>query len=190
MNEHEAKPYERAQRLLDEKRYSEALVIYERLASAGDPRCQVALGWLYYEGLGVTRDPEKALSLFQSAANLGLREGAFYCGRCFLQMSEYDEALKWFRASAAQNFGPALLWLGLAHVRGLGVAIDFEKGVHYLERAASTGNFAAQRELSVLMMKGKLGAWRIPLGLIRLVSAVTVAILVGIAKGHSDRLMG
>ena len=121
-------PYRIAQRLLDEKKYVAAFALYEDLAKSGDPRCQVILGWMYHEGLGIQQDKEKALSWFKGAASLGSKEGAFYSGKSMLALGHHQEALGWFHKAATQEYGPALLWLGLAHVRGLGVNVDLDKG--------------------------------------------------------------
>jgi TPR repeat protein len=121
---------------------------------------------------------------------LGSKEGAFYCGKSAFAAGHYKEALDWFHRAAAQEYGPALLWLGLAHARGLGVNIDLERGTKYLERAAATGNFPARRELAVLMIKGKLGVPKILMGLVLFPYAVIAAIVSGISEGHSHKLMG
>ena len=183
-------PYLAAQRSFDKKRFTEAFALYEDLAKAGDPRCQVLVGWMYNEGLGVKRDKEKAVNWFERAASMGSKEGAFYCGKSALAFGQYREALSWFHKAAVQEYGPALLWLGLSYVRGLGVSIDFDKGVKYLERAAATGNLPARRELALLMIRGALGFAKIPVGLVLLPYAVIAAIFSSVSMGHSDKLMG
>lgn len=186
----EVEPYRTAHELLNQRRYAEALAIYEDLARAGDPQCQVFLGWMYHEGLGVTKDAEKALGWFERAASLGSKEGAFYCGRAAASLGRYEEAIKWFHAAARQEYGPALLWLGLVHVRGLGTTADLEKGIGYLRRAVKVGSFLAQRELALLMIRGKLGISKIPLGLALLPYSVIAGIAAAVWRGPSDQLIG
>lgn len=182
--------YQTARRLFSEKKFAAAFAVYEELAKLGDPQCQVFLGWMYSEGLGALQDRQEALAWFRRAASLGSKEGAFYCGKSALASRNYSEALDWFRKAAVQEYGPALLWLGLAHVRGLGVDVDQRKGVAFLERASSTGNFPARRELAVLMIKGHLGIVRIPEGIVRFVYAVCAAIVSGIFRRSTDELIG
>ena len=179
-----------AQKLFSEKRFDEAYPLYEKLAHDGDPRCQVFVGWMCHEGLGVGKSKERAFCWFQGAARLGSRVGAFYCGKLALAESDYKEALRWFLQAAMQEYGPALLWLGLLHIRGLGVQVDIERGAQYLERAVKTGNFPAEREIALLMLRGKLGARRIPTGLILFPYAFIKALVNGVVIGHSDKLMG
>jgi len=145
---------------------------------------------MYYEGLGVEKNEEQALLLFKGAAQLGSKVAAFYCGKHALIHERYEEAIQWFHESARQEFGPSLLWLGLVHIRALGVREDLRKGVEYLERAAAAGNFLARRELALLMIRGKLGLAKVPFGILLFVYASAVALVDGISKGHSDKLMG
>lgn len=186
----QAQLYATAKDLLSRKQSREAFALYEQLAQSGDPNCQVMIGWMYYEGLGVEKDEGIALKWFEGAAHLGSKVGAFYCGKHALISHKYDDALRWLNASANHNFGPSLLWLGLVHLRGLGVPKDQARGIDYLRRAASTGNFPAERELSLLMIRGKLGLMRVPVGVLRLLCAIAMALYWGMSDGYSDKLMG
>lgn len=183
--------YENAQRLLNKRQYSEALSIYETLASAGDPQCQVFSGWMYYEGLGVEKNPVKALEWFEKAAGLGSKEGAFYSGRVEMNLGQYESAITHFRIAARQEYGPALLWLGIAYIRGLGFDVDYKKGIDYLNRAAKTGNYLAQREIGILMLKGKMGFLNIPKGIFLFFYSILVGIASMIFSGkRTDQLIG
>jgi TPR repeat protein len=182
--------YAAAKKLLNRRRFSEAFSIYRDLAAVGDPRCLVFLGWMYDRGVGVARDSDKAYECYKSAALLGYKEGAFYCGRRAATVCNYEEALEWFGKAAVQDYGPALLWLGIMHLKGQGVPKDIDKAVRYLERAAKTGNFLARRELAVLMLKGRLGISRIPIGLIMFPLAIFLAFLDAARHGYTDRLIG
>jgi uncharacterized protein len=182
--------YRSAKALLDRKQYVQAFNAYQNLAIAGDPQCQVFLGWMYHEGLGTARDKDQARVWFEKAASLGSKEGAFYCGRFAASQGRHEEAVTWFRKAASQEYGPALLWLGLAYVRGHGVQPDIVKGVSFLERAAKTGHFFAKRELALLMIGGRLGVSSIPLGIVLLPYAVVAGIVSAIWKGDSDKLIG
>lgn len=183
-------PYWEARQLFHQRRYMDAFSIYEGLAKAGDPHCQVFIGCMYYKGLGVEKNEQLAQHWFRNAASLGSKEGAFYCGKTRFAVNNYDEAVQWFRKSAAQEYGPALFWLGIAYLNGLGVTIDVEKGIKYLEHAAKTGNFFAQRELAVLMIRGKLGFAKIFLGLALFPYAVIAGVVDAISNNNSDKLMG
>ena len=180
--------YQRAQRFLKQKQFAEALAIYEDLAQAGDTQCQTYLGWVYHEGFGVEKDEQKGREWFLQAATLGAKVGEFYCGRVALSSGRYEEALSWFQKAAAQEYSPALLWLGLMYVRGLGVDTDLELGVKYLRCAANAGNFFALRTLGLLMIRGKLGTWKIPLGFLIVPYAVIAGIIVAVLDKNPERV--
>ena len=184
------KELEKAQVLLDQKRYAEAMRIYEEHANAGNTHAQVCLGWMYFEGTGVAKDIEKALHWFERAASLGSREGAFYAGRAAMSLGRYADAINSFQVGARQDYGPALLWLGLAYTRGLGVPVDLAKGTEYLRRAESTGNHFAQREIALLMLRGKYGLAKVPLGLLFLPYAIIAGMLTALVKGPNEQMTG
>lgn len=181
---------EQAQALLDQKRYAEAIKIYEDRANKGDSHSQVFLGWMYFEGSGVAKNAEKAFVWFDRAASLGSKEGAFYAGRAAMSLGRYENAIKSFQAAARQEYGPALLWLGLIYTRGLGVDVDFKKGVDYLRRSEQTGNRFAQREIALLMLRGKFGASKVLPGLLLLPFAIIAGIVSIVTQGPSDRMIG
>jgi TPR repeat protein len=182
--------YERARRLLDSGKAAEAYVLYYELAREGDPNCQVFVGWMTYDGHGVRKDEVLGLEWFARAAALGSAAGAFYCGRHAARIKNYSEALRFFGQAAEKQYSPALLWLGLSHIRGYGVPINLERGLGYLKRAAEAGNFLARRELAVMMIKGKLGTANIVPGLLLLPYYVVAALVDGLSKGYSEKLMG
>lgn len=49
------------------------------------PWCQLVLGWLYEEGLGVSKDPEEALFRYEQAARMDLPEGYYRLGMLLLR---------------------------------------------------------------------------------------------------------
>ena len=53
------------------KDYATAFKIWSPLAAQGDANAQANLGVMYARGLGVDRDPETAMQLFQAAAAKG-----------------------------------------------------------------------------------------------------------------------
>lgn len=181
---------EDAQALLTQKRYAEAVRVYENRANQGDTHSQVFLGWMYFEGQGVAKNVDKALGWFNRAASLGSKEGAFYAGRTAMSLNQYEKAIESFQAAARQEYGPALLWLGLIYTRGLGVKEDLGKGVDYLKRAEKLKNRFAQRELALLMLKGRLGISKIPFGLALLPFAILAGMFSVIVNGPNDELTG
>ena len=72
------------------------------------------MGHLYRLGLGVEKSPQKALSYYQRAANLGYAPAQFNLAMMYLKSDAiaYDGELgrKWLALSAAQNYPPAVSW--------------------------------------------------------------------------------
>lgn len=181
--------YGNAKRLFAQQKFYEAFYVYKKLADDGDAQCKVFLGWMYSQGLGVERSKTKASECYRAAGMIGSAEGAFFYGKAELLAGNHNDGLEWLQRAAKQEYGPALLWLGLANIRGLGVAPDNKRGIEYLTRAARTGNFPARRELAMMMIRGKLGIARIPLGLVVFPYATIAAIVTGLWLGHSHRLI-
>lgn len=66
------------------------------------PWCQLVLGWLYEEGLGVSKDPEEALFRYEQAARMDLPEGYYRLGMLLLRGAVSDRrnslrAARYFR---------------------------------------------------------------------------------------------
>lgn len=180
-------PYFYARHLMEIKRPDEAFEEYEKLALAGDPACQVYVGWMLSEGIGVEKDVERAFGWFERAASLGSKEGMFYYGAYAQKFGNYDLGLKWFQQAAEQDYGPALLWLGIAYIRGLGVEVDLEKGLKYLRCSDITGNLFARREIALLKLRGKCGLLQIPLGALSLVPLAVIWVVEAFRNPDSYR---
>jgi TPR repeat protein len=182
--------YRDAQHFLKSGESAKAFLIYKKLAGEGDVQAKVYLGWMYDQGIGTEKNPEMAYELFRSAATLGSIEGSFFCGKHLLGKNLLQEALRQFQVPALSSYGPALLWVGLMHVKGLGVPPNISKGLMALRQSAKTGNFAARRELSLLMIKGALGVFYIPYGVVYFLYSVISALITGLIDVESDKFMG
>ena len=68
---------------------------------------------------------------------------------------DYQSALKWLRASAAQGNADAEFLLGYLHEHGLGVARDYGKAADYYGAAALQGHSTAENNLASLYQHGQ-----------------------------------
>jgi TPR repeat protein len=65
-------------------------------AKAGDPDCQLNLGWLYDSGQGVRKNRKRALHWYRLAYGKGSASAANNIGTIFRDDGRLNEAIKWF----------------------------------------------------------------------------------------------
>jgi len=150
---------------VSQKRFRDALPIYEQLSEKGYAACQIFVGWMLFEGVGVGKNRARALEHFQRAADQGEPAGLFYLGRALTAEGKHNEALAWYRLAAEKQYSPALFRLGLSYLDGLGTAPDKPRGLSYLHRAAKAGHVLAKGQLAKSYLSGAMGLRMIPSGL-------------------------
>jgi len=78
-----------------------------RLAEAGDPKAQKALGWLYSDGKEITADKQEAVKWYQRAAEKGEVEAQMALGWLYFSGQGVDrnltKAAYWYDKAAAQG---------------------------------------------------------------------------------------
>lgn len=151
--------------LFQQGKYKEALDEYRKLVDEGSVAAQLRIGWLYQEGLGVSRDLEEAYRWYKKAADTNYPAGQFYVGVLYWLQKKYEKAFEWFEKAAAQDYVPAIFRLGEAYQFGEGVGVDRDRANNYFERAAAMGHLLARRKIAVNMIKGNGGITNIPRGL-------------------------
>ncbi len=83
--------------------FKEAVTIWESLAAGGDAQAQFNLGLMYHGGLGLPRNEEVAVNLYQKAA-----EGGYSAAQSYLVVG-YEEG--WF--GLQQDSSKAYYWRGM-----------------------------------------------------------------------------
>ena len=142
--------------------YAEALSWYRKAADQGDAGAEFCLGWMYENGLGVTRDcaeatPQdygEAVRWFYRAARQGNADaenslGTMYAGG-FGVLRDYSEALKWYLRAAAKHHPTARYNLGCLCEHGLGTPRDDAKALSLFRLAAADGDPDAKKKLEFL----------------------------------------
>lgn len=76
----DGKSLERADKLIVDKKYSEAIGIYEIFAEKGDAYAQYMIGGMFFKGLGVAQDYKVASQWFMKALKNGSPGGAYGLG--------------------------------------------------------------------------------------------------------------
>src|SRR3974390_1610271 len=76
-------------------------------AQAGDPAAQVQMGNKYALGLGVPRDPDKAMDWFKRAADQGYADGQYRLGGMYdvghISKQDPVTAIIWYTRAAKQG---------------------------------------------------------------------------------------
>jgi hypothetical protein len=113
-----------AQRANDPRAAAEISPLEAR-ASAGDTEAQLALGMLFYEGIGVTADKDKALQYWRTAADLGNEQAggtlAMLQDVGLGDPKDYSRVMKWYLTTSGQGNSYSRYYLGMMYENGMGV---------------------------------------------------------------------
>jgi hypothetical protein len=139
-----AEQFEFGMRLIDNdknRNFIEAEKWFRKSAMQGFAPAQTAVGWLHFNGHGVSRDYVEAAQWFQKATAQGVAEAQKFLGEMYFNgvgvEQSYATAEKLIRASAEQGHSPAQGFLGYMHLYGRGVDKSISKARLWFERGAS-----------------------------------------------------
>ena len=114
------------------------------LAEKGDAQAQGQLARLYYGGMGVAKDPNRAAALARQAAEQGDAEGQnllgvlYYRGEGGLEKNR-EQSVVWFRKAAEQGHAKAQTNLGENYWKGEGIKRDERLAGDWFRKAADQG---------------------------------------------------
>ncbi len=108
------------------------------------------LGRIYYFGLGVKKDADKAMKFFTQAAGTGDSFGQFMLGLFFYNEKNFKEAYQLFLDSAKQGSDEAYYSIALMFTRGQvpNKSTDLDSAVENAEKSAKSKNRGAMRLLA------------------------------------------
>ncbi len=148
--------------------FAGAAAKFQAAVDQGDPEALAIMGTMYYEGIGVPYDKEKAFQLNVKAAGEGRVDAQFHLAEAYAQRStktvdknardlEIGEARKWFTAASAgakpkaEAGDPVGQWiLGEFYtVAWGGFPRDFVKSFAWLTKAAEQNVVSAQFKLGM-----------------------------------------
>ena len=138
--------------------YYTALKRYQEAAEQGNTSAQTSLGYMYADGIGVTKSYEKAFEYFKLAADQGNATAQNDLGYMYdigmgVEQS-YKKAFEYYKLSADQGNAPAQSNLGMLYSKGRGVDQSYEKAVEYYQLAAEQGNAIALDNLGFMYEHG------------------------------------
>lgn len=139
------------------------------LADKGDAEAQLALAFLYSRGLGVDRNPKKAVKWCHKAAEQGLARAQwqlslYYANGEGVKMDKVEGA-RWVRRAADKGLAEAQFNLGLCYANGEGVDRNTAEAAAWYRKAADQGLPEAQAELGNCYLEGNGVPKDIPEGL-------------------------
>jgi TPR repeat protein len=150
---------EQALGLHGQKRYTEALPIFQNLAKQGNARAQFDLGIMYQNGQGVAQDDTQAVYWYRKAAEQGHINGQSNLGFMYHHgegvAQDDTQAVYWYRKAAEQGHAEAQTWLGAMYQNGEGVAQDYSQAVSWYRKAVEQGEKYAQYNLGFMYANGR-----------------------------------
>lgn len=124
-----------------------ALKHFRAAADRGDAGGRYELGRARYEGDGVGRDYDKAITLLRDAALAGHGEAQYLLGEAYSNgrgvPSNATVAALWYGKAAARGVTEAQYAIGVSQATGLGVPTDRSRGYAWLTLAESNGHAKA-----------------------------------------------
>lgn len=141
---------ERAFRLGDDHA---AATLFRRLANKGNPTAEYWLAHMTELGLGVPRNPAKAIERYKKAARQNLVAAEIRLGEIYLYGNlvppDPRQAKTYLGKAAYQGDARAAMLLGQMYRVGIGVAANPTKAYAWLEVANLEGNAFAKRERDI-----------------------------------------
>ncbi|WP_293268720.1 tetratricopeptide repeat protein [Neptunomonas sp.] len=169
-----------------EGNYHEACLIYLEEANKGNKSCCRMVGWMLLDGLGTEANTDKALSFFERGSIDGNAESIFGEARCYMKLSNFDEALVILNRLAERDYPPANYWLGKFYKFGYGVVKNRKIALSYYKKAARSRHLYASREEAILLLQGVDGFIGRFLGIWKLCRSIANAIDIGMRDGSRD----
>ncbi|MBR2185507.1 MAG: sel1 repeat family protein [Prevotella sp.] len=101
--------------IIEENFVSDEFLSYKQAADNGDPVAQNKVGNMYAQGIGCTKDMQKAFTYYRLSAMQGNKYAQHNLGFCYWDGTgvekNRDEGLKWLRLAAEQGYDKSIKFL-------------------------------------------------------------------------------
>lgn len=138
-------------------------------AERGDAQAQLSLASFYSEGIGVAKDPGKAVKWLRKAAEQGVPRAEFLLSLDYANgrgvKIDQAQAVHWLEQAAEHNLVEAQLELGVWYFKGENVGENPLEAVNWFRRAAEQNLAGAQYQLGQCYLQGAGVPKDIPAGL-------------------------
>ena len=133
----------------------------ERAALAGEPSAMVNIGFYYDCGIGVRRDPDRALFWYEAVwKKHRIESAANNIAAIYRDKKDHRRAFGWYQKAADAGDGDALVEVAVRYLSGSGVRKDPQRGVQLLRRAirsakiTESGRDDAKYQLGLSYLRG------------------------------------
>ena len=109
-------------------------------ALKGDESCQLNVGYLLDEGIGVKKNKQKALSWYRKAHNQGVSSATTNIGIWYREQKNNRRAVQWFKKAVALGDQDALYELGCHYQQGLGVRKKRKTAIQFFRKVLRSKN--------------------------------------------------
>jgi uncharacterized protein len=141
--------------LMAGRRDEDAVVHYRAAAEQGFAPAQAALGQVYFDGAGVTRNQQTAFNWFWESAVQGNSAGQHWTGHIYRLRRQFDQALQWIRKAAEQGVASAQIsMVGIYRYEMGGMAGSDLEAAKWAERAARQGDVIGFEMLAYFYAQG------------------------------------
>lgn len=127
-----------AQLLLSEKQYDRAFSYLDRSINLGYELGLSYLARCYILGLGTTQDVAKGVNLLEKNIDSLGEDDYLYLANYYDDIKKYENAYKWLKKGADNNYFWSLIGVAKYNALGLGTTVDFKKAQEYLIYARET----------------------------------------------------
>lgn len=124
----------------DDRDDAKAVDWYRKAVAAGSAPAMERLGWMYYCGNGVPKDPTETMKYYRMAADAGYAPAYFEIGELYEGgegiTQDTNAAIQWYRKAADSGNADAMYRLGLIYEGEVGgLPKDHEAAVAWMKKA-------------------------------------------------------
>jgi hypothetical protein len=139
--------------------YKTAFELYTKLANEGDADAQTSLGYMYQVAQGCEKNDEKALELYEKAAEKKQPYALFNLAILYMNglggvPHDQFKAHELHMEAAVRDVPPAMYEVALMLERGLGCLQNFSEAAFWYEEGAKRGHLESFNNLGVLYKDG------------------------------------
>ena len=122
----------------------------EEAAESGMHDAVLAMGWFYWNGVGVEANRDEAIRWYRKSARQGDERAMFSLGQIAYELRDFNDSLMWFTRAEQKGHARAKYWIGKLYWKGAGVELNRKKARQLFAEAASQKVEEAQRAIRYL----------------------------------------